>query len=277
MDSTSQTNTVVAKALDILDLLAASGSPLPLTDIALSLQYPVSTTHRLLASLASRGYVTQGHHDQLYHLGWKVVVLANSLGSLGQLPSILRPHLKALLNTVSEAVNLSVLSGMSITYLDSLSPPQRISLQAPPGMTVPAYASGMGKVQLAYLPSSEAMGLLGEGPLEAFTPTTITSPGELRAEFDRIRQRGYAMDLGEYSTDLRCIAAPVTDGAGKVVAAVSITLSAGRAEAGWENKHITPLLDACRSMSLELGARRVSAGQASLPAGHVVSGNGEAV
>lgn len=254
LSAASQVNKTVVRALEVLDLLAASDGALHLKEIALSLDRPESTTHRLLASLASKGYVEHHRHDGRYHLGWKVLLLADSFGRYTHLLNLMRPFLKSLVEMVGETVSLSVRSGMEVMYLDSLSPLQTISVRLPVGLRVPAHASAVGKVQLAFLPQPEIERLLGEHVLEAFTPATITSLAELQAELERIRATGYATDVGEYWEDVRCVAAPVFNGIGELVAGVSIAWLRGGARSGQEREFALALLDVCRWMSSELGA-----------------------
>jgi len=248
----SKVNAIVIKALDVLDLLGQSDGPLQLKDIAQTLDYPESTVHRLLASLAAKGYVRQSHYDGRYHLGWKLVTLARTLGDSSQLPQILRPHLQSLLRQVNHSVNLGVLNDLDIIYLDSISPPNRLSMYNPPGSLAPAYATAIGKVQLSYLPEPELEALLPRLSLDAITPNTITSIPELRLELDQTRKRGYALDKEEYFEGTQCIAAPIKDAYGRAIAGVSITVLSADLPSSWEDQYAPVLLAACEQMECQL-------------------------
>src|SRR5579864_9232146 len=118
----SGVNNAVLKALDILDLLGRAPERLRLMDIALQLDLPESTTHRLLASMAEKGYVQQREHNGPYSLGWKIVTLARSLGTELRLVQDVRPYLEQLLHEVRQTVNLGVLNELQVAYLDCLTP-----------------------------------------------------------------------------------------------------------------------------------------------------------
>src|SRR5438105_4373742 len=141
-------NNAVLNALDILDLLGRASERLRLTDIALQLDLPDSTTHRLLASLAAKGYVQQPEPNGPYTLGWKIVTLARSLGTGMRLIQDLRPYLEKVLHQVHQTVNLGVLNDLQVTYLDCLTPNHAVSLYTPPGLLAPAYATSLGKALL---------------------------------------------------------------------------------------------------------------------------------
>src|SRR5260221_14349977 len=106
----SDTNGSVTKALAALDLLGRAGQAVRLKDLAAELDWPESSTHRLLASLASRGYVRQQGPGGAYHVGWKVAILARSLGLDAHLVKDLRPYLQKLVRQVDRTVNLAVLN-----------------------------------------------------------------------------------------------------------------------------------------------------------------------
>src|SRR5262249_35855237 len=142
-------NNAVLNALDILDLLGRATEGLRLTAIALELGLPESTTHRLLASMAEKGYVKQTESNGPYALGWKVVTLARALTAELRLVQDLKPYLERILREVRQTVNLGVLNDLQVAYLDCLIPKHAVSLYTPPGLLVPAYATSLGKALLA--------------------------------------------------------------------------------------------------------------------------------
>ena len=219
-----QTNVSVIRALDILAALGdVSPEPLRLQEIAQRVDLPESTTHRLLASLAERGYVRQRGNGGPYGLGWEVVLLAQSLDDEVRLVRETHTQLEKLAHQVGATANLGILDGASVVYLDCVVPASGISLYVPPGTEVPVYATALGKVLLAGLPETELDQLLSELQIEALTPRTITSTMQLKEVLDEVRQRGYATDYGEFSDSVTCIAALISDPTGRTVAAISVT------------------------------------------------------
>jgi IclR family KDG regulon transcriptional repressor len=237
-------NNAVLNALDILDLLGRTPERLRLMDMAHQLGLPESTTHRLLASLAAKGYIQQPEPNGPYALGWKIVTLARSLNTQMRLVQNLRPYLDQVVHQVHQTVNLGVLNDLQVMYLDCLTPNHAVSLYTPPGLLVPAYATSLGKALLAHLPESDLEIALARVPLEPLTPDTITSPAKLKAALDEVRRRGYAVDRGEFHSDVHCIAAPIKEPDGHAVAAISVTARAANLPARWE-EHTAAVLVAC--------------------------------
>ena len=235
-------NNAVLNALDILDLLGRSPEGLRLTDIALELGLPESTTHRLLASMAEKGYVQQPESSGRYALGWKVVTLARTLTSELRLVQDVRPYLERLLREVRQTVNLGVLNDLQVTYLDCLIPNHAVSLYTPPGLLVPAYATSLGKALLAHLPGAQLDYALARLQLEPLTSRTITTRAGLKAALDEVRSKGYAVDRGELHRDVHCIAAPIKEPGGQPIAAISVTARAAELPAHWEEQTATVLV-----------------------------------
>jgi IclR family transcriptional regulator, KDG regulon repressor len=227
-------NLTVTKALDVLDLLGQAEQGLRLKDIALRLGLPESTTHRLLTSLAARGYVQQREDHGLYQLGWKIVVLADALGSGARLVETMRPYLQRLVRDVGQTINLAVLSNDQVMYLDCQTPINSLSLYVAPGLTLPAHATSLGKVLLAHLPPAELDAALARLPFTPLTPNTISTPAAFREALTDVRQQGYALDLGELRPDVNCLAVPILDATGRARAAVSMTAPSAELPADWQ-------------------------------------------
>ncbi len=214
----------VDRALEILDLLGhVAPQPLQLQDIAARLDLPESTVHRLLASLTDKHYVRQRESRGRYALGWKVVLLGRALETESYLIQELRPLLEDLSRVVKQTVNLAVLNGGKVLYLECLVPNDVVGLYTPPGSVFPAHATALGKALLAFLPAEERETELSRLQLHQLTPQTITSLPELRAGLQMVRERGYAIDREELKSGVTCLAAPVLDSRERPLAAISVT------------------------------------------------------
>lgn len=250
-------NLSVAKALEVLDLLGRAERGLRLKDIATQLDLPESTTHRLLASLAARDFVRQQEDHRSYILGWKIAILARSLGSEGRLAHGMRLYLEELTRRLQQTINLGVLGNDAVVYLDCQIPNQSMALYTVPGATIPLHASAMGKVLLAYLSPSDLETYLDRLVFPPITPHTLTSRETLLAVLPGIRERGYVFDLGEFRPDVSCLAAPVLTDRGRAVAAVSMTAATASLPADWQEVYPPRLLEVTREASAALfGARR---------------------
>lgn len=239
------TNLSVTKALDVLDLLgqAVAEQGLQLKEIAERLSLPESTTHRLLASLAARGYVQQRSDYGTYLLGWKIVVLSDSLGRDARIVQNMRPLIERLVRQLGQTVNLAVRSNDQVMYLDCQTPGGFLALTVPAGLTFPIHATSLGKTMLAYLPPGELDTVLVRLPLEPLTPRTITNLDDLKTALQEVRERGYAVDHGELRADVSCLAAPLLDGSGRAVAAISMTARTVDLPTDWEQT-FPPLITA---------------------------------
>lgn len=254
------TNLSVTKALDVLDLLGRSGHGLRLKDIAAELGLPESTTHRLLASLAARGYVQQREDNGSYMLGWKIVVLADSLGSDARLIQTMRPLLDRLVRQLGQTVNLAVRSGNQVMYLDCQTPSGHLALFVPAGLTLPVHATSLGKALLAHIPDDELEAILAGLTLEPLTPHTITSKERLIEALADVRRRGYAVDHGEVRADVNCLAAPVLDGNGRAVAAISMTARGVDLPVDWEQTFPPLVMAVAREASETFFGARAAVG-----------------
>ena len=221
------TSSAVLKALTILDYLGSCREGQRLKDLAEAVGLPESTAHRLLNSLAAKGYVQQNLIDQTYTVGWQIVNLARAVNREVHLVRSLHPFLERLAEQSKYSANLAVLQQNKVMYLDCVVPAQSvIAIYSAPGTLLPAHATALGKVLLAHLPADEAEIALERLDLVRHTPGTITDRDALRAELERVRRQGYAVDDGEFVPDIHCVAAPVRDAGGKVVAAMSVSARA---------------------------------------------------
>lgn len=247
----------VAKALLILDELGRAHRPLKLQELSERTGLPQSTAHRLLSILTSHGYARQAPDDLTYHLGWKLVTLAESLGVNGQLPRIVRPHLERLAREAHQAVSLVVLDGVEVVFLECTPAPDRPSLLTPVGERFPAHATASGKALLATLPAEGRRRLLSGRTLERRTPRTVDSLEAFEKVLLAVRRRGYAVDDEETDLGVRCVAAAVTDETGAGIAAISVT---GRSESmgpDWERRYGTLVRHASRVVSRQIAGPQV--------------------
>jgi IclR family acetate operon transcriptional repressor len=213
------------RALDVLEAVAAGGE-LGVSEVAARTGLVVSTAHRLLASLADRGYVRQTSPQGRYALGLKVLELAGGMQARTAALSVAaRPHLERLRQATGETANLVVLDGDRVVYVDQVAGRHTVRMFTELGSSAPAHTTGSGKAMLAYWPAETVANLYPRTrePLERLTPRTHTSLESLRHDFARVRRRGYALDNEEHEDGVSCVAAPVFDRTGAAFAAISIS------------------------------------------------------
>ena len=214
-----------------LAVLSAFGTGRPLlgiSDLARELGLSRSTTHRYVATLASLRYLTQDPLTRKYRLGPRVLDLGFSAINSMEIREISAPHLQALSDETGYTVNMGVLDGVDVLYVErsrSARQGQReIDLNLHVGSRLPAYCTSLGKVLLAYLPAVEQRAAIARVELVRRGPNTITSRRELARELERVRDAGLAVSNEELAFGLRSIAAPVRAQTGDVVAAINLAV-----------------------------------------------------
>ena len=218
----SARNSLVRNAFAILQAFRGSDDWLTSRELSLRANLPRSSGHRLIHTLEELGAVVRGPHGR-YRPGMLLVSLSHTVG----IAQLLRESASRVMHELSErlqlTVHLGVLEDGMVTYVDKVSTQAAFPSYTKVGSKLEAYCSGLGKVLLAALPPDRLENFILDGDLVALTPHTITDRAQLVAELETVRARGYAVDDCEYQADMRCIAVPVHDGEGQVVAALSVT------------------------------------------------------
>ena len=239
------------RALDILELLGRSESELGVTEIAPAVGLANGTAHRLLATLTRRGYARQNPENRRYALGIKAYTLATAARE--HLGPLARPFLTELMEVSGESSNLAALEKNSVVYLDQVPAPRMVRMFTEPGNRSPLHSTGTGKVLLAYQPKEIVDQVVEQSGLQRFTAYTVTDPEELKDELGHIRERGYALDSEEMEEGVRCLATPVFDPDGKILAAMSISGPAGRLDEKRLDELIPHLKRISKNLSEDLG------------------------
>lgn len=212
----------VDRALSVLEVLGSSGDRnLGVTRMARELGVSKSTAYRLLAALAKHDLVVQDQRTRKYRLGWGLYRLAHQVLDRSEVYQAARPFLERFGRRNSTYVNLAAREGTELILLESFAPNNGLMVQNSLGLREPLYCTGLGKALLSDF-SLEGLRTLFTGIVfRRLTEHTITSVEDLHADIVRGRDRGYALDDEEYLSEIRCVACPVRDRTGDVVAAVS--------------------------------------------------------
>ena len=222
-------NTIL-KAGRILALYDREHEEWRVSDVAEMLGIAKSSAHDLMSSLTHIGLLSQTEQGR-YRLGWKTVELSETLLATTELRSIARPVMEELMFAYQETLHLAILQKGKVVYLDKLEGKQTIRVELTGlGTHLYPHCSGVGKILLAHLPWECVEEIIRAQGLPGFTDQTITEPEQLRAELALVREHGYAYDLGEIISDLRCVAAPIRNYKSAVIAAISMSVPAYRFE-----------------------------------------------
>ena len=244
-----------ARALDILQELAAHPTGMTFSELCEALELPKSSAHELLGVLVGRGVVTLDSETRRYRLGIRVWELAQAYIGDRDLLLQARPAMDGIVALLDETVQLAVLDGLENVYLAKVDCSHALRLNSDVGRRLPAHATGLGKVLLAHLPPDELAFRLSGHNLTSFTPHTITDLGRLRNELRQIVARGFGTDEEEYTYGVRCVAVPIRDGRA-VVAAMSCSIPSVRATPSQLASALRLLAQASLSVSRRLGTKQ---------------------
>lgn len=211
----------VERALDILLCFSQEEPVLSLTQIARRLEMSKSTAHRLLGTLENKRFVARDATTGTYHLGYRFIEMASLVSRQVDLLRWVQPYLQRLSEACGETVDLAVLDGAQVTYLQVVESSQRVKIAAAVGQRLPAHCTASGKAFMAFLPDDQVQGILDAG-LSCYTDRTRITLSELSEDLCLARERGYALAMGEYETDIHAVAAPILDAAGYPLAAIAI-------------------------------------------------------
>lgn len=244
----------VDRAIDIIECVAGQNGLLTVDQIVVATGLPKTTAFRLLATLAARRLVERDEQTQTYRLGMlSLVIGARAMGDL-DLRRSARPHLEQLVADTGETVHLSILSGDKALCIDKLDASRSMRMASFVGFLDPLHCSGVGKALLAFQDEPTRRQLLDRMQYEPHTARTITDRAGLATQIDEIRARGHAIDDEEIEDGLRCVAAPIRDHSGRVIAAVSISGPTTRVTEE-SLKTLAGAVEGCaQSISRELGA-----------------------
>ena len=210
-----------AKALELLNAFSFQERRLSLAELATRTGIPRATAFRLLSTLEEGGFLVKESGD--YRLGIKCFVLGNVAAADLDLRQVAYPHLSALRDLTGETTHIAILDHWQVVYLERLPSPKPVGfMRSRPGAILPAYCTGLGKVLLAHRDEAEVAAWAAAQTFKAWTPHTVTARKRLVDELRATRARGYAVDEQEHELGVRCIAAPVRNHQGEVVAAISV-------------------------------------------------------
>ena len=220
----TQTNLSSEKLLSLMEVMSGLSEPARLQDLSRELQMNSSTVLRFLAALQRKGYAARDIDTGRYYLTFKLCGMAQSISSNMSIRNISLPFLRSVSRIFGESANLSIEYDMSVMYVEVVNGPSKtlVSTQRI-GNIAPMHCTGVGKLLLQnYTPNQMEQMIVVKG-LARYTADTLTTPQELMSAVEEARVRGYAFDNEECETGVRCIAAPVRDYTGQVVAGISVS------------------------------------------------------
>lgn len=251
-DSSNAQSGSLPKGLAMLELLSSENAPMGVTALARQMDMPKSGVHRLLQVMRTLGWVRQTAAGE-YECTLKIWELGQRVANRVDLRGAAAAAMRELAAQTRETILLSILDGTDVLYLDVIDSPQPVRAHTKPGDRAPAFCMATGKAMLAYA-SPSVIDTIVES-FEVFTPLTITTREQLEKELERVRQKGFAFNRGEWGGGVRGIAAPIFNSAGEPIAAISVGAPGERMPETVMRSVAPVVIEAARAISRELGHR----------------------
>ena len=224
---------VIERMMTLLDALAVSPEPASLKQLAAATDLHPSTAHRILAAMTAARFVER-QDAGTYRLGIRLLELGNLVKSRISLREVALPFMQELHETIGEAINLGARHDDEIVYIERTSSGRAlVRVVYLVGGRAPLHLTSLGKLFLAADTPQQLRDYARRTGLPGKTPHSLTTLAALERELDKVRRHGIAYDDEEAEAGLKCVAAPIHDDEGRVVAALSVSAPADRHDPAW--------------------------------------------
>ncbi|HEY0294698.1 MAG TPA: IclR family transcriptional regulator [Bordetella sp.] len=254
-----------SKFMDVLERVAEAEQPPGVAELARASGYPRPTVYRIVSALLEHGLISQRREGGAYELGPRLLSLASRSWSRFDLRVALEPELRALRDATGETVHMAVPSEGAMIYVEKIESPGPLRMVSRVGGRLSLHSSAVGKAYLAALPEQECEALLDRLPMPGFMPNTITTQPAMRAELQRVREQGYAVDNEENEAGIVCYGVVLCDSGGNPVAGVSVSTLLFRQQRDPRAAYVEPLLRLQAAAARTLYAGPVQAGAGKMP------------
>ena len=211
----------IAKATTLLDLLTEAKRPLSLSELTKAAGWAKSTVFGLLSSMRSCGLVEQDEENGRYSLGVRLFEYGSAVQSTRNIITLSREPMERLTKATGESASLSMLDRGEALVLSHAEADSSFHIVSETGAHLPAFCTAQGKVLLSSL-SDTAVRRIHETQFQPFTPHAIAFPDALVVEIQTVREKGYAIENGEFKIGVRGVAAPIRDHSGAIRYAVGL-------------------------------------------------------
>ncbi|HEX7127526.1 MAG TPA: IclR family transcriptional regulator [Thermodesulfobacteriota bacterium] len=257
----SPADSPVVRALRILAAVAGADAPLSLAELSRAVGLPKATVHRLAALVEGEGLIERDPLARRYVVAGRFDGLALNALRTAPVHRNRRAVLKRLSERLGETVNLGVLHGGEVMYLERVESSWPLRMELKPGSRVPIHCTAIGKLLLAFAPKAVRERLLMVAALEPRTGNTLTSRARLEDELAVTRARGHSEDNEEFLAGVCCVAVPVRDGRGKVLAGLAVSAPSARLPLARAREHLGDLRAAADQLGAYLEASREGRGR----------------
>jgi IclR family transcriptional regulator, negative regulator of allantoin and glyoxylate utilization operons len=226
-----KSNESVSRAIDIINLIAASADPLTLTEISKRINIPKTSAFGILHTLVEKRVLeVADENTKAFKLGIGLFESTLTALSSTDLLKAARPLIEDLNRLTGETVLFAVEDSGDMVFLDKVEGNSIIRATIKLGARVHLHCSAIGKAVLAALPEPDLLAFLQAGPLSRMTEHTIVSRADLLKNLAATRARGHSIDDQENVLDVLCVGAPIYSRQRKVIAGISITMQASKVD-----------------------------------------------
>jgi DNA-binding IclR family transcriptional regulator len=217
----------LAKALSLLNYFDEEHPERGITELTELTGLLKSSIHNMVTTFECFGYLEKNKSNGKYKLGVKILQLGVMIRATYKIRTLVREYMEQIFQKYSEIVYLAVRNNDEVVYLETISPVISFYMTAHEGTRAPLYCTGIGKAILAFLPKKE-IELIISKKLISFTTNTITEKNKLLYELGKIKKQGYSVDNMEHEDGVKCVAVPILDISGNLVAGMSVSGPASR-------------------------------------------------
>lgn len=239
------------RALSVLSELAQVESA-TLSVLATKMHESPATLYRVLTTFSLHGIVEMDDGTQTWRIGPEAYQIGSVFLRRTSLIDVSRPIMRTLMEQTGETANLGIEKNGSVLFVSQVETQAPIRAFFPPGTLSAMHASGIGKALLAFMDPKKLAAFAAKG-LEVFTEHTLATSETLSADMQIIRARGYSLDDQERNLGMRCIAAPVRNAYGEVVAGISVSGPTTRVGVDQVDGLADAVMKAARDVSAALG------------------------
>jgi len=251
ISATGSGTSPITRALRILARVALAETPISLAELSAAVQLPKPTVHRIAAVLERDGLVYKDPLARRYSVGRAFHDLCFQAIRNGPAHRERYFILQRLSEKLGETINLAVLVGREVRYIERVEAAWPLSIHFAPGSRVPVHCTANGKLLLAFAPRRRREQLLASIQLQSYTRNTIVDRPRLVRALEEIRRRGYSEDNEEFLAGVCCLAVPVRDRGGRVVAGLAVSAPAARFPLDKARAYLPDL----RACAAEIGAQ----------------------
>lgn len=238
----------------VMKAFSGASRPLSMAEVARRTGLARAVARRYLLTLSELRCVHE--HEGRFMLTPRVLDLGFAYLSTINMASLAQQAMETVAGHLHESCSLAVLDGREIVYVARVPAKRIMSINLVVGSRLPAHATSMGKVLLAYLSPHELDAFFSGPPLPSLTKRTICDESALRKALAQVRERGWALADEEVEAGIRSVAVPLWDHGGHVTTAMNVSTHTSRAsKAELLRRYLPILLDAARSISTSLGGR----------------------